>query len=98
MAYIEENMKLRHGGQQQPALKMDTSTVADKGKVSSSATDTTVGAKLVGPVHHHLDLDPQYIVERKLDKQGSLTNSLAMFTAISSPHRSRLTQIPWYFS
>ena len=49
---IYKNMKLRCGGQQQPALPMDTSMGADKGKVSSSATDTTVGAK---PVHHHLD-------------------------------------------
>ena len=92
MAYIEENMKLRRGGQQQPALKMDTSTVTDKGKVSLSTTDTTVGAKPVGPVHHQLD--PQYKVERKLDKQGSLTDSLTVFTAISSPHHSPLTQIP----
>ena len=36
-AYIDENMKLRRGVQQQPALDMDTGT--GKGKVSSSATD-----------------------------------------------------------
>ena len=66
-------MKLRHGGQQQPALDMDTDTGTYKGKVPSSATDTTVGAK---PADDHFD--QQYKIERKPDEEeGSLTNSLA---------------------
>jgi hypothetical protein len=84
MAYIEENMKLRRGGQQQPASDTDTGTSADKGKASSSTTDTTLGAKPAGnsqdDVFDHLD--PRYKVERKLGEEGSVTNSLAMLTAI----------------
>jgi hypothetical protein len=84
MAYIEENMKLRRGGQQEPAQDTDTNTSADKGKASASTTDTTAGAKPAGngqdDVFDHLD--PRYKVERKLGEEGSVTNSLAMLTAI----------------
>ena len=77
-------MKLRRGGQQQPSPDADTDTSADKGKASASTTDTTAGAKPAGngqdDVFDHLD--PRYKVERKLGEEGSVTNSLAMLTAI----------------
>ena len=77
-------MKLRRGGQQEPAQDTDTNTSADKGKASTSTTDTTAVAKPAGngqdDVFDHLD--PRYKVERKLGEEGSVTNSLAMLTAI----------------
>ena len=91
MAYIEENMKMRRGGQQQSAPDVDTSTSTDKGKGSSTSTsttttttDTTAGSKPVGNSQDDLfdHLDPRYKVERKHGEEGSVTNSLAMLTAI----------------
>jgi hypothetical protein len=86
MAYIEENMQLRRGGQQQSAPDVDTSTSTDKGKGSSTSTtaDTTAGTKPVGSAQDDLfdHLDPRYKVERKHGEEGSVTNSLAMLTAI----------------
>lgn len=84
MAYIEENMKLRGGHQQQDA---DAGTSTGSGNESATATvpNTTAGSKPVGnakdddPFDH---LDPRYKVERKLGEEGSVTNSLAMLTAI----------------
>jgi hypothetical protein len=92
MAYIEENMKLRRG---EPVVssnqhwRMDTGTGADKGKGVIVRHRYDSGAKLADD-----HLDPQYKVEHKLDKEVSLTNSLTMLTAISSPHHSSLSQIP----
>jgi Hepatocellular carcinoma-associated antigen 59 len=88
MAYIEENMKIRRGGQQQSAPDVDTSTSTDKGKGSSATisttTDTAAGAKPVGNAQDDLfdHLDPRYKVECKHGEEGSVTNSLAMLTAI----------------
>jgi hypothetical protein len=89
MAYIEENMKLRRGSQ---ALDADVGTSTSKGRESTTTTtttttiaNTTAGSKPVGnttdddPFDH---LDPRYKVERKLGEEGSVTNSLAMLTAI----------------
>jgi hypothetical protein len=87
MAYIEENMKLRSGHQQQD---VDAGTSTSTGKESTTTTttivaNTTAGSKPVGntkeddPFDH---LDPRYKVERKLGEEGSVTNSLAMLTAI----------------
>ena len=78
-------MKLRSGHQQEDA---DAGTSTGTGKEpSTSATiaNTTAGSKPVGntkdddPFDH---LDPRYKVERKLGEEGSVTNSLAMLTAI----------------
>jgi hypothetical protein len=90
MAYIEENMKHRRGGQQPSAIDTDmsTDTSTDKGKGSTSAatttTDPTTGAKAVGNAQDDFfdHLDPRYKVERKTGEEGSVTNSLAMLTAI----------------
>ena len=83
MAYIEENMKLRRGSQQPSDVGSSTST----GKESTNTTtiaNSTVGPKPGNtkdddPFDH---LDPRYKVERKLGEEGSVTNSLAMLTAI----------------
>lgn len=80
-------MKLRRGSQQQSALDMDVDTSTSKGKEPATTTiaNTTAGSKPVGntedddPFDH---LDPRYKVERKLGEEGSVTNSLAMLTAI----------------
>jgi len=78
-------MKLRSGHQQQDA---GTSTGTSTGKEPTTTTtiaNTTTGSKPVGntkdddPFDH---LDPRYKVERKLGEEGSVTNSLAMLTAI----------------
>jgi hypothetical protein len=88
MAYIEENMKLRSGHQQESALDADAGTSAGAGKeptTASTIANTTAGSNPVGntkdddPFDH---LDPRYKVERKLGEEGSVTNSLAMLTAI----------------
>jgi len=92
MVYIEENMKLRRNRQQQPALDADAGTSTSTGKESvttttttTTAANTTAGAKPLGntqdddPFDH---LDPRFKVERKLGEEGSVTNSLAMLTAI----------------
>jgi hypothetical protein len=92
MAYIEENMKQRSGRQQQSALDADAGTSTSTGKESTTTitttttiANTTAGSKPVGntkdddPFDH---LDPRYKVERKLGEEGSVTNSLAMLTAI----------------
>ena len=81
-------MKLRRGHQQQDA-DAGTSTSSDTGKEPTTTTiataDTTAGSKPAGntkdddPFDH---LDPRYKVERKLGEEGSVTNSLAMLTAI----------------
>ena len=88
-------MKIRRGSQQQSALEADAGTSTGTGtgtgtdKESTTATttvaDTTAGSKPVGntkdddPFDH---LDPRYKVDRKLGEEGSVTNSLAMLTAI----------------
>jgi hypothetical protein len=87
MAYIEENMKQRHG--QESALDADAGTSTGTGKEFATTTttiaNTTADSKPVGntkdddPFDH---LDPRYKVERKLGEEGSVTNSLAMLTAI----------------
>jgi len=91
MAYIEENMKQRSGRQPQSTLDADAGTGTGTGKESTTTTttttiaNTTAGSKPVGnikdedPFDH---LDPRYKVERKLGEEGSVTNSLAMLTAI----------------
>ena len=86
MAYIEENMKLRSGRPQESALDADAGTSTSTGKEPTTAiANTTAGSKAVGnnkdddPFDH---LDPRYKVERKLGEEGSVTNSLAMLTAI----------------
>ena len=84
MAYIEENMKLRSGHQQQDA-DVSTSTSTGKEPTTTAVANTTAGSKPAGntkdddPFDH---LDPRYKVERKLGEEGSVTNSLAMLTAI----------------
>jgi hypothetical protein len=84
MAYIEENMKIRRGPQQQSVPDTDMSTRTDKGKGSASIADPTTGVKPVGNAQDDFfdHLDPRYKVERKLGEEGSVTNSLAMLTAI----------------
>ena len=83
-------MKLRSGPQQESALDADvgTSTSTGTGKeptTASAIANTTAGSNPVGntkdddPFDH---LDPRYKVERKLGEEGSVTNSLAMLTAI----------------
>lgn len=86
MAYIEENMKLRRDSQQQSVLDTDAGTSMSTGKESTTTiANTAAGSKPVGntkdddPFDH---LDPRYKVERKLGEEGSVTNSLAMLTAI----------------
>ena len=88
MAYIEENMKLRSGHQQQLALNVDVGTSMGMDKEPTTTTtiaNTTAGSNPVGntkdndPFDH---LDPRYNVERKLGEEGSITYSLAMLTAI----------------
>jgi len=78
-------MKVRSGSQQQSALDEDAGTSAGKESTATTVANTTVGSKPVGnakdddPFDH---LDPRYKVERKLGEEGSVTNSLAMLTAI----------------
>lgn len=73
MAYIEENMKLRRGRQEQSA-DPDTGT----GSTSATGAGTSAGAQ--DDIFNNLD--PRYKVERKLGEEGSVTNSLSMLTAI----------------
>ncbi|KAH9983549.1 hepatocellular carcinoma-associated antigen 59-domain-containing protein [Russula compacta] len=73
MAYIEENMKLRRGRQEQSAD-------ADTGTGSTSATTAGTSAGAQDDIFNNLD--PRYKVERKLGEEGSVTNSLSMLTAI----------------
>jgi len=84
MACIEENMKPRRGPQQESAPDTDTSTGTGTDKGKGSTTDPAAGAKPVGNAQDDFfgHLDPRYKVERKLGEEGSVTNSLAMFTAI----------------
>lgn len=74
-------MKPRRGPQQESAPDTDTSTSTDKGKGSTS---TTTDPAAVGNAQDDFfdHLDPRYKVERKLGEEGSVTNSLAMLTAI----------------
>ena len=81
-------MKQRQGRQQQSALDAGAGMSTSTGKESTTITtiaNTTAGSKPVGntkdddPFDH---LDPRYKVERKLGEEGSVTNSLAMLTAI----------------
>lgn len=85
-------MKQRRGRQEESALDADTGMSTSTGKESTATTtttttiaNTTAGSKPVGntkdddPFDH---LDPRYKVERKLGEEGSVTNSLAMLTAI----------------
>jgi hepatocellular carcinoma-associated antigen 59 len=91
MAYIEENMKLRRGHQEQssstPEADMGTSMGKETTTSTTTTNNTTAGAK--SDVNNAKDdddpfdhLDPRYKVERKLGEEGSVTNSLAMLTAI----------------
>jgi hypothetical protein len=81
-------MKIRGGPQQQDAdAGTSTGTGSESTTTAAAATvpNTTAGSKPVGntkdddPFDH---LDPRYKVERKLGEEGSVTNSLAMLTAI----------------
>ena len=79
-------MKLRSGHQQQDAdVGTSTSTSTGKEPTTTTVANTTAGSKPAGntkdddPFDH---LDPRYKVERKLGEEGSVTNSLAMLTAI----------------
>jgi len=80
-------MKLRRGCQQQSALDADEGTDTGTGEepTTTAIANTAAGSKPVGntkdddPFDH---LDPRYKVERKLGEEGSVTNSLAMLTAI----------------
>ena len=81
-------MKLRGGHQQQSPLDADAGTSMGTDKeptTASTIANTTAGSNPVGntkdddPFDH---LDPRYKVERKLGEEGSVTNSLAMLTAI----------------
>ena len=89
MAYIEENMKQRRGHQQQSALDTDadagTSTSTNKESTTATIANTTAGSMPIGNTKDDDpfdQLDPRYKVERKLGEEGSVTNSLAMLTAI----------------
>jgi len=82
-------MKLRRGHQQQSALDADvgtsTSTSTYKESTTTTFVNTTAGSKPVGNTKDDdpFDrLDPRYKNERKLGEEGSVTNSLAMLTAI----------------
>ncbi|KAN0115994.1 Hepatocellular carcinoma-associated antigen 59 domain containing protein [Russula decolorans] len=85
MAYIEENMKQRRGHQQQSTPDADADAGTSTSKESTTTTIATAGSMPVGntkdddPFDH---LDPRYKVERKPGEEGSVTNSLAMLTAI----------------
>ena len=82
-------MKLRRGSQQPSEPDADAGTNTGKESITITTTttiaNTTAGSKPVGntkdddPFDH---LDPRYKVERKLGEEGSVTNSLAMLTAI----------------
>jgi len=81
MAYIEETMKLRRGREQQSA---GTSTEAGTGSTGEVAAGPSASTQPAGNTQDDLfdTLDPRYKVERKLGEEGSVTNSLAMLTAI----------------
>jgi hypothetical protein len=82
MAYIEENMKLRHARERQPA---DTNAGTSTGSASTMAAGASTSARPnVGNAQDDVfdKLDPRYKVERKVGEEGSVTNSLSMLTAI----------------
>jgi len=82
-------MKLRRGHQEQsstPEADMGTSMGKESTTPTTTTNNTTAGAKPDGNAKNDDDpfdhLDPRYKVERKLGEEGSVTNSLAMLTAI----------------
>jgi hypothetical protein len=78
MAYIEENMKLRRVREQQSAEP-------DANPNAGSTTAAGAGARPnKGSAQDDVfdKLDPRYKVERKVGEEGSVTNSLAMLSAI----------------
>ncbi len=82
-------MKLRRGHQEQsstPEADMGTSMGKESTTTTTATNNTTAGAKPDGNAKDDDDpfdhLDPRYKVERKLGEEGSVTNSLAMLTAI----------------
>jgi Hepatocellular carcinoma-associated antigen 59 len=84
MAYIEENMKHRRSREQQSA---DTNTDTNVAGTTAAGADASAGASVRPNKGNAQDdvfdkLDPRYKVERKLEGEGSVTNSLAMLTAI----------------
>jgi hypothetical protein len=78
-------MKQRRGHQQQSTPDADADAGTSTSKESTTTTIATAGSMPVGntkdddPFDH---LDPRYKVERKPGEEGSVTNSLAMLTAI----------------
>jgi hypothetical protein len=88
MAYIEENMRLRRGPEQQSADTGDD-TGATPAAAAGAGTSASAGAQPTGRnanAQAQADLfdslDPRYKVERKQGEEGSVTNSLSMLTAI----------------
>lgn len=77
-------MKIRSTSQRQSELDADVGTSMGK-EPTATTTPNTTGSKPTGntkdddPFDH---IDPRYKVERKLGEEGSVTNSLAMLTAI----------------
>src|SRR6266850_709603 len=82
MAYIEENMQHRRSRELQSA---DTDTDTDTNAASTTAAGASASVRPnKGNAQDDVfdKLDPRYKVERKLGEEGSVTNSLAMLTAI----------------
>lgn len=80
MAYIEENMKHRRSREQQSA---DTDTDTNDAGTTAGGASTTARPNKGNAQDDVFDkLDPRYKVERKVGEEGSVTNSLAMLTAI----------------
>jgi hypothetical protein len=74
MAYIEENMKLRRARERQSTdtdVDAPSTAVAGARPNKGNAQDDVFDK-----------LDPRYKVERKVGEEGSVTNSLAMLSAI----------------
>ena len=84
MAYIEENMMLRHARERQPAdTNAGTSTGSASTMAAGASTSTTARPNVGNAQDDVFDkLDPRYKVERKVGEEGSVTNSLSMLTAI----------------
>jgi hypothetical protein len=79
MAYIEENMKLRRVREQQSA-EPDANANADSTTAAGAAGARPSKGSAQDDVFDKLD--PRYKVERKVGEEGSVTNSLAMLSAI----------------
>jgi hypothetical protein len=90
MAYIEENMRLRRGPEQQAADTGDgtgatpaaSAGAGTSASASAGAQPTGRNANAQAQADLFDSLDPRYKVERKLGEEGSVTNSLSMLTAI----------------